>query len=462
MQPNGNIIVSDQKFYETLFPLAGYAEQNPDLIFQSVLQVLKNVTSGQKLSGICFSAAMHSIMAIDRNGNALTNLIIWSDTRSLNQSEHLIKEKIAQELYATTGTPVHPMSPLCKLLWIRDNQPDIFGSTFKFISIKEYVLLRLTGEYLVDHSIASATGLFNLDSKQWSSSSLNLVGLREEKFSTVVPVHTSIKIKKEIAAELGLNDVHIVIGASDGCLAQLGSHAMSKDDLSITIGTSGAVRVASEKRRIDPNGRIFNYILDDDTFICGGATNNGAALLNWYSKKMDSSASEDLAEFVNQTMEIQPGCDGLLMLPYLLGERAPIYNPKARGVFFGVSIDHAKKHFQRAMIEGICFEIRWIAECVEELFGQRKNILVSGGFIRSENWIQILCDVLGKPLTVQGSHDASSIGAAMMGFKALGIPSEFSIHLSPKVFLPDQNAHRIYSASYQKFRSLYVAIEKLY
>jgi gluconokinase len=461
VKPNGDIIVSDQKFYETLFPGVGFAEQNPEIIFQSVLHVLKTITSGQKLSGICFSAAMHSLMAVDHSCKALTNLIIWSDTRSINQSEDLISKKIAQELYATTGTPVHPMSPLCKLLWMKENQPEIYKSAFKFISIKEYVLFRLTGEFLVDHSVASATGLFDLDRKQWSALSLELLGLTEEKFSRIVPVLTATKLKKEIATELGLNDVPIIIGASDGCLAQLGSYAMCEDDLSITIGTSGAVRVASKKRRVDPDGRIFNYILDDDTFVCGGATNNGTALFNWYSKNIDQSADQDLAAFVNQIMGIPPGSDGLIMLPYLLGERAPIYNAKARGVFFGVSIDHNRKHFQRAMIEGICFEICWISEYLEELVGPHKNILVSGGFTRSDNWIQILCDVLGKPLTIQGSQDASSIGAAMMGFKALGISFGFTTQ-SSRTFHPNPEANRIYSESYQKFKKLYTAVEKLF
>jgi gluconokinase len=461
VKPNGDIIVSDQKFYETLFPGVGFAEQNPEIIFQSVLHVLKTITSGQKLSGICFSAAMHSLMAVDHSCKALTNLIIWSDTRSINQSEDLISKKIAQELYATTGTPVHPMSPLCKLLWMKENQPEIYKSAFKFISIKEYVLFRLTGEFLVDHSVASATGLFDLDRKQWSALSLELLGLTEEKFSRIVPVLTATKLKKEIATELGLNDVPIIIGASDGCLAQLGSYAMCEDDLSITIGTSGAVRVASKKRRVDPDGRIFNYILDDDTFVCGGATNNGTALFNWYSKNIDQSADQDLAAFLNQIMGIPPGSDGLIMLPYLLGERAPIYNAKARGVFFGVSIDHNRKHFQRAMIEGICFEICWISEYLEELVGPHKNILVSGGFTRSDNWIQILCDVLGKPLTIQGSQDASSIGAAMMGFKALGISFGFTTQ-SSRTFHPNPESNRIYSESYHNFKKLYRAVVNLF
>jgi len=149
------------------------------------------------------------------------------------------------------------------------------------------------------------------------------------------------------------------------------------------------------------------------------------------------------------------------MIPYLQGERAPVYNANARGVFFGVSIDHTKRHFQRALIEGICFQLRWITESVEDFFGSSKRILVSGGITRSENWVQLLCNVLGKSLIIQEMHDASAMGAAILGFRALDIQSSFT-HLTTKVFRPDDKAHQVYSNSYRKYKELFAAVEKLY
>jgi len=461
VQADGKIIGSHQEYYTTSFPQRGFAEQDPDLVFQSVVKVLKALASKRKVSGICFSAAMHSIMVVDKHGQPLTGLIVWSDTRSTSQADYLIHEKLSQQLYETTGTPVHPMSPLCKLMWLKENNQDAFTSAYKFISIKEYVFFKLTGEFIIDHSTASATGLFDLDKKQWSSLALSLAGISAEKLSRAVPVNTAITINKEIASESGWENVPLIIGASDGCLAQLGSHAMSEKDLSITIGTSGAVRVASKSRMIDPNGKIFNYILDDSTFICGGATNNGAALLSWYTMQIDSNASTDIIGFVDEVMQVPPGCQGLVMIPHVLGERAPVYNPNARGVFFGVSIEHNKQHFQRALIEGICFQIRWIAECTEELVGKRERKIVSGGFTRSENWIQILSDVLGEKLTLQETQDASGMGAIILGFKTLQVQTNFSSR-SSKDFIPNRNAHKVYSDSFKKYKALYSAVEKLF
>ena len=460
VRSDGHVVLAEQRFYETSFPQPGYAEQDPDFILQSVVEIIKTIVLNQNISGISFSAAMHSLMAIEKSGKPLTSLMIWSDTRSAKQSGRIIENNLSQQLYEITGTPVHPMSPFCKLLWLKENQPVVFNSAFKFISIKEYILFHLTGDFVVDHSIASATGIFDTDKRQWSTLVLDLLELKKENFSPVVSVYTPLKIKNEIANALGLQDVPLIVGASDGCLAQLGSQAMSEEDLSITIGTSGAVRAATKNKKIDPKAKIFNYLLDDDMFICGGATNNGTALIHWYGKNIDSSASQDVVEFVDQIKEIHPGCDGLIMIPYLLGERAPIYNPNVRGAFFGVSIDHHKKHFQRALIEGVCFQIQWIKESVEELFGERKDIFVSGGFTRSKNWVQLLSDVLGKPLIHRDAQDASTMGAAMMGFKALKIPFEFTLQAAA-FFNPDPKDHQIYTKNYGAFRKLYSAIEKI-
>ena len=460
VQSDGNIIRAEQEYYETSFPQPGFAEQDPDSILQAVFDIIKRITLNQNISGICFSSAMHSLMAVDKRGKPLTKLMIWSDTRSANQSARLTENNQSQKLYEITGTPVHPLSPLCKLLWLKENQGVIFNSTFKFISIKEYILYHLTGEFVVDYSVASATGLFDIDGKRWSTEALRLVGLTENKFSRQVNVSAQLKIKKE-GGELSLINVPVIVGASDGCLAQLGSHAMGEKDLSITLGTSGAVRVVTSERKIDPQGKIFNYILDDENFICGGATNNGTALLNWYCKNIDSTASQDIVSFVDQVKEIPPGCLGLVMIPHLFGERAPIYNPNAHGAFLGISVEHNKRHFQRALIEGICFQIGWIMECVEELTGNHESILISGGFTRSETWIQILCDVLGKSLTLRETQDASTVGAAILGFRSLGVETNLEARTS-KRFSPDHNNHRIYSRNYFMFRKLYSAIESIH
>jgi gluconokinase len=465
----GEIIASQQVFYPAQYPSHGHAEQNSELIFGAVIKCAEEVykkSLNHHFLGISFSAAMHSLMAVDEDGNPLTPLIIWADTRSTSQSKKIKSEGLAQQLYEATGTPIHPMSPFCKLLWWKENQPTLYAKAHKFISIKEFVIHELTGEYIIDHSTASATGVFDIDKLKWSAKVLELLQLSEDKFSTPVTIyHQVVGVSSSFAKKMGIDrQVHIIVGASDGCSAQWGSSAMSKGELSITLGTSGAVRVASTERMIDTKGRIFNYILDKDFFICGGATNNGTALLNWYSEKMDPKASTNLVEFINEVNEIPAGSDGLIALPYLQGERAPMYDPDARGVFFGVSMLHTNKHFQRALVEGICYELKSIVESVEAHTGLSKKLIVSGGITYSHAWLQILCNVLGRPLTIFDNHDASAIGAALIGFKAMEI--DFTPAKNEEtVFYPEKSTNELYEKYFEIFKTLYQqlapAFEKL-
>jgi len=456
---NGDIAASQQRFYDTTFPQPGFAEQDPKIIFAAVTALLRELISHTPPTAVCFSAAMHSLLVVDAQGQPLTRAIIWSDTRSANQAQRLAAEERAPTWYERTGTPIHPMSPLCKLVWLKENQRAVFDAGFKFISIKEYILFQLTGEWVIDYSIASATGLFDVAALDWYKPALEMLGLSREKFSQPVPGTTMLKARAGIL-ENAMEQIPLIAGASDGCLAQLGSDAMGPHDVTITLGTSGAVRVASHQPLIDLQQRIFNYLLDSDTRICGGATNCGTALVDWYTKNMDPTAAGNLNDFINEVRDVSPGCDGLIMLPHLLGERAPVYLPEGRGAFVGIHMQHSKKHFQRAVLEGIFFQLRWILERVEQVAGTRKNIFVSGGLTRATSGMQMLADVLGKPLIVQHEADASAMGAAKMGFDALGIPWSFSARPA-NVIEPNHEVKSMYDVAYRRFRTLFTALNQI-
>ena len=235
----GVILASHQVAYPTHYPQPHSAEQNPEEIFGAVVSVIHSIAVQYEVKVISFSAAMHSIMAVNEEGKPLSPLIIWADTRSIVQSQELEDKSLRQILYEETGTPVHPMSPLCKLLWWKENQPDILKQAHKFISIKEYVIFRLTGQYLVDYSIASATGIFNLSTLHWSATAFAQLEIPIEKFSAPVPADFAVELNAEQSAFLELkNSVKLIIGASDGCCAQLGSGATQENDIAITVNSS--------------------------------------------------------------------------------------------------------------------------------------------------------------------------------------------------------------------------------
>jgi gluconokinase len=457
---NGEVLGSHQSFYPTTYPKPGYAEQNPLQILEAVKEVvndvLSHITETYTLNGICFSSAMHSLMAVAIDGKPLSPLIIWADTRSKVQAAHLRNTDLGRLLHDQTGTAIHPMSPLCKLLWWKEHEPDQFHLTHKFISIKEFVIHHLCGAFLIDHSLASATGLFNIDTLTWSNEALQLTGLTADKLSEPVSIYHNSKIKSLKDLHPSAMGVDIFMGGSDGCLAQLGSDAMRDGDMTITLGTSGAVRRVAGKHIKDDERKLFRYLLDPDVLIVGGASNNGTVIMDWFGREFLSSSN--LSELGKIALEAPAGCDGLIALPYLLGERAPIYNPDARGVFFNITLTHTRAHFVRALIEGICFEILSIVKSVEASCGPSDKVLISGGFTHSLEWVQMLSNILGKELTLSGEYDASAMGAAATAFKALDIP--FTLNRADRsVFSPDHAVTNLYQRQFKHFKKLYHQLE---
>jgi gluconokinase len=458
----GSVLASHQFYYPTSYPKPGWAEQDVENIYHAVFSVIEatcnEIADIHALEAISFSSAMHSILAVSREGIPLTPAIIWADIRSSSIACELKNSAAGIQLHQETGTPIHPMSPLCKLMWMRENEPQ-FKKAFKFVSIKEYVIHKLTGEYVVDYSIASASGLFNLASKQWHPVALQLAGVSESKLSRLVSPRFALPLSDVACKDLRLSDVKIVIGASDGCLAQLGSGAMSNGELTITIGTSAAVRRAVNEIK-DPQGKLFNYWLDDEVIISGGASNNGTVIVDWFNREFEKD-NRTLVDFVSDALTITPGSEGMLALPYLLGERAPIYNPEAKGVFFGVSVRHTSNHFKRALLEGICYEILSMVESVEQVHGMSQRIFVSGGFTYASAWVQLLSNILNRQLIQSEVADASALGAAILGYQAVG--KTLSINRNDTlIFSPDNSFAQTYSSQYKRFVTLYKALEPLF
>ncbi len=451
-----------------------YAEQDPEVVFEAVLEAFRVValqlgTAETPLAGVCFSSAMHSLIAVDANGVALSNCITWADTRSMEQATRLKESVIGHDIYLHTGTPLHPMSPLPKLCWLREHEPVLFDKAFKFIGIKEYVFFKLFGEFKIDHSIASATGLFNIFTSEWHTDALELAGITSDRLSEpVLPTYTFRGMKPTYAAQLGIPaTVPFVIGASDGCLANLGSKAVHPGDAVVTIGTSGAVRVMANAPATDLQERIFSYILSPERFVLGGAVNNGGVVLRWFRDnfyKAEAATAlleqKDIYQQLNEkAAAVPPGADGLLFLPYLLGERAPIWDPAARACFFGVHYNHTREHFLRALMEGVIFGVYSVGRALEQTVGPIEAIYANGGFSRSALWVQMLADVFNKEVHLTETHEGSAFGAAIMGMYGLGLLNDLEKAADmirvKQTFVPDPQAHASYMENYALFESLY-------
>ena len=455
---NGKIRASFQRPYPTRHPHPGYSEQDPEEILLAVKAAIREVVTQMDSApaAISFSSAMHSIMAIDTEGAALTPLIIWADNRSESCALSLRDTPEGRLIYRQTGTPVHAMSPLCKIMWLREQQPALFAKTAMFLGIKEYIFHHFSGSYLIDASIASATGLFDIHTFRWNEAALAAAGITAAQLPQPVPTeHIAKGLLPDRARELGIPaNTPFVIGASDGCLAQLGSRAIDKGHATLTIGTSGAVRVAAPAPLTDAQGRLFTYILTDKIYIIGGASNNGGVVLQWLVRDFLQQPLSALDGLVNEALATDPG--RLLCLPYLLGERAPVWNSHASAAFIGIQAHHTPAHFTRAVLEGICFSLLSIKEALEETAGPISVISVSGGFTNAPGWIQLMADIFGQEMHLHQESDASALGAIFLACNALALTGwDDAAIAAEKVFMPDKSRCEGYQKKYRRFRKLY-------
>ena len=452
-------------------PLPGYAEQDPEKIctsvYDSLATLLRSLPSGASVEAVAFSCAMHSVILLDHHDRPLTPAILWADRRSSEQASYIRSLPASQAIYRVTGTPIHPMTPLCKLVWFAQNTPQLLEQAARIVSIKSYVLHAFTGQWIEDYSLASATGLMDIAHKSWYQPALDLAMVPVSKLPDLVPPDQLLgPLSAEVIRATGLPEqVRLIPGGSDGCLANLGSGALKEGEAALSIGTSAAIRVASKKPVADPRGRLFSYYLDDHTAIVGGPSNNGAVVLDWFHRKIIHAFQADIPSLVTFLQDhdhtlgaIPPGCQGLMCLPYLFGERAPVWEATARGAFIGLQADHDGYSMIRSIMEGITLNLVQIGQLVTNQTGSFKKIYASGGFVRSKTWIQMVADMFGLPVEADRSGDQAALGAVLMAHRATGAaiePSHFRETEDKIIVRPNPNAHHTYQQLIAVYQRLY-------
>ena len=295
-----------------------------------------------------------------------------------------------------------------------------------------------------------------------------MAGISSKKLSQLVPPTHIETLSPTMQQKLAL-DYHVpfVMGASDGCLANLGNLMLSKQRASVTVGTSAAVRITDQQPVYDNQQRLFSYVLDKNLFVTGGALNNGGVALEWFIEKVLNEQTnhmvDDINKCISQAMKLPAGAEGLIFLPYLLGERAPMWDGKARGSFIGLLSVHSSAHMARAILEGIAFAINQVLAALEEVSGKVKEIDLNGGLSASEEWSQLFCNITGKKVVVNEASEASLKGAYYMGLKAIGNIKKYSSLTAStkheKVFKPIKKEHLYYSKIQKIYNDLYPALK---
>ncbi|PXY43597.1 gluconokinase [Flavobacterium hydrophilum] len=450
---HGNVISQVSHSYEMYHPKPNWSVQHLQEILETVLECIKEITKGIHPEFISFSSAMQSIIAIDENGNPLTDAVLWADNRASGIAEELKKTEKGKHFYKKTGIPIHPFSPMTKIAWFKEFDSDIFSKTYKFISIKEYVWHHLTGEYAIDTSMASGTGLLNIHTLQWDYEVLDFLNIKPQQLSKVCEVTHQCK---------GISDNFLyVIGGGDGALANLGTGAMNKNCMALTIGTSGAVRLPIDKPYVDEQMRTQCYHLMDDQYLTLGAVNNGAIILQWLRETL-LKTDQSFEVLFEEAEKIPAGSEGLLFVPYLLGERAPIWDASAQGSLLGMQITHTQAHLVRATLEGILFGLFQITEILLPDPEKRKQtkVMSSGGFGKSELWLQMVADIFQMAVETSQTIEGSAWGAVLIGMKSLGIDITTE-NKTGKTFLPNAVHKKVYEDAFVKFKKVYPVLKDL-
>lgn len=408
--------------YPLLEPNPGWQVQDPDVVASAVLAALHEVArraadlASTRISwtGIAVSAAMHGLIALDADHRPLTPLVTWADGRAADEARALHASGQAQRLHLATGTPVHPMSPLAKLLWFGRHEPTLVARTRWWVGLKDYVLLRLTGTLVTELSSASGTGLLHLATRRWSPEALELAGISPDQLPEVLPTTAVLPLS---ATGAGLpTGTPVVVGAADGPMGNLGTGAMTVGTVGLSLGTSGAARMVLPHPTVDPSGRLFCYALTDDCWVAGGAVSNGGIVARWARDVFDPGASD--GDLLARAGAVAPGSDGLAMVPYLLPERAPLWDPGIAGAYVGVRRGHTPQHFVRAAVEGVCLQLSTVVDQLDRIEPVRE-VRATGGTLRSPLWRASLAGALGRPLTVTADAGGSALGAAALGLLAL-------------------------------------------
>lgn len=449
----GNVIKEVSKAYPMYHPKPDWSVQNPEQILQTVKDCITEITKGIAPEFISFSSAMQSIISIDETGKPLTDAILWADNRANSIVEELKNSEKGKHFYQKSGIPIHPFSPMTKIAWFKEFDSDIFSKTYKFISIKEYVWHHLTNEYYTDTSMASGTGLLNIHTLKWDDEILDFLNLKPEQLSTVCEVTHQCK---------GISDDFLyIIGGGDGALANLGTGAMNKGCIALTIGTSGAVRLPIDKPYLDEQMRTQCYHLMDNQYLTLGAVNNGAIILQWLRETL-LKTNQSFEVLFAEAEKIPAGSDGLLFVPYLLGERAPIWDAEAQGAIFGMQITHTQAHLVRATLEGILFGLFQITEILIPDPEKRKQtkVMASGGFGKSQLWLQMVADIFQMTVETSQTIEGSAWGAVLIGMKSIGI-NIVTENKTGKIFYPNIAYKGVYENAFNKFKKVYPILKDL-
>lgn len=482
--PDGNMVSRTFSEYPTLLLSSSHAEQDPHDWWSATVRCTRSLLRSHSVGpgairGIGISGHMMGCLPVDREGTPIRNSMIHSDMRSANQCRRLGERLGINRVYEITGNRLDPRYSICKIVWLKENEPEVYDKTAMFVQCKEYIIFKLTGVLgYTDYSDASLAGYLDIHRREISQDVITAAEISRGKLPEVVSSTTMVgHVSAEAAEVLGLeNGIPVSLGGGDGACASVGAGAVDDGDTYNYLGSTSWINVVASRPLFDPNRRVFHlYSLEPTKLNLGGSIQTAGSSYRWVKDQlgyMETYLAKQLNRSPYELLDMEatlipPGAEGLIFLPYLMGEKTPIWDTNARGVFFGLSLNHGRNHLTRAVLEGVGYALRSVIESFEELGVRINDVNLTGGGATGNLWPTVLSDIFGRRVLIRShASDAPALGAAVAAGIGCGWYRDFiqarQVGTVVREIDPDMRIHRQYSEFYSIYRGLYQALKEQY
>jgi xylulokinase len=458
---SGNVVAEASSEYPLHSPRPGWTEQDPADWWEGAREALGKVAAGEEVAGIGLTGQMHGSVFLDSSDEVIRPALLWNDQRTYRQCDVITRAVGEERLISIAGNPALTGFQAPKIIWLRDEEPQNFERVARVLLPKDYVRLRLTGEYATDASDAAGTLLLDVRARDWSREILDALEIPLPWMPDVYegPENTG-SLREDVAEELDMPPgIPVAAGGGDNAAAAVGTGIVGPGLVNSSVGTSGVLFAHASEFNPDPSGRLHAFChAVPGAYHLMGVTLSAGGSLSWWRETLGG----DYDELVGAASEVLPGSEGIVFLPYLSGERTPHLDPKARGAFFGLTARHGVAHMTRAVMEGVIFSLRDSLEIMRELGVPVEDVRATGGGARSSLWRQLQADVYGTPVRRTVADEGPAYGAALLAGVVSGTYADVDeatsvVRLREEVTEPDRERAKIYEEHYEVYRSLYPA-----
>ncbi|MDO5702656.1 MAG: FGGY-family carbohydrate kinase [Lachnospiraceae bacterium] len=471
---NGEALASRTERYSAFYPKAGWAEQDPDDWWHGVVTAVKGIFGStdirpEEIAGIGVDGQSWSAVAVDREGNVLCPTPIWMDTRAGEICKNVNSRIGADRIFDLCGNPLQPMYTTPKVLWYREERPELYRKIDKILQCNGFIVYRLTGAATQDISQGYGWHMFDMRKGCYDAGMAKELGIPESFLPDVTACDAVAgRVTKAAAEETGLKEgTPVVAGGLDACCGALGAGVLDEGETQEQGGQAGGMSICMKTYHSDPR-LILSFHVTGDSWLLQGGTTGGGGVMRWFESEfcgeermLESTVHKNSFEQINESAAgIPAGSEGLVFLPYMAGERSPIWDPFAKGVFYGIDFSKKKAHFIRACMEGTAYALKHNIEVAEKAGAKVHVLKAIGGAANSHLWTQIKADVTGKKITVPASDTATTWGACMLAGKGIGMFESYEDVMKKTVsekraHEPDAGNAEVYEQGYKKYRELY-------